>query len=309
MVTLLTLIITFSVLVILENIVGTELQKTMKHDNTIDQFTGKDFFLNNFSEKRTMFLLGSSQVQFINIAQVNNLIDEDILIYNLAITSDTPVDRINQLEKIISVTPEIIFYGISYRDFQIPYQEDVFPSIKKIKLCSLSSYFPSNPKLLTIDLIQKVAPKEILKEKEEQHIFENAPFVEYNTDITIPRDLEYDKRLEAITQEWKDECILYQNIFALNSIISELQKNDIKIVIFTTPLHKFYLESLSDYQKNKLDELLKELSKKYDIKIYEFEEKYSELNMWRDHMHISFHESVTKYNEDIASMIIKESEK
>ena len=101
---------------------------------------------------------------------------------------------------------------------------------------------------------------------------------------------------------------MYENISALNKIISELQNNDIKIVLFTTPLHKFYLDSLSNYQKELFNEILDNLTKKQGVRIYELEDKYSELDMWRDHLHISIHESVTKYNEDIASIIIKESE-
>ncbi len=307
---LLALIITFILLSAIENSIGSKLHENTSYKNTIDQFTKKDFFLNDFTEKRTMFLLGSSQVQFINVTQVNNLINnDDILVYNLAITSDVPVNRIEQLEKIISANPEIVFYGISYRDFQIPYDDDgLLPSVKQINLCSLQSYFPSNPQLLTTNILQEIIPKQFLISKETPYLVKNTPFAIYSQNISEPIKLEPDERLLSITKSWKNNCVTSQNTDALNTMIFELQKNNIKIVIFTAPLHKFYLDSLSDYQKEQFDKVLESLTKQHGIKIYEFEENYSELNMWRDHLHISFHESVTKYNKDIASMIIKESE-
>jgi len=306
---LLALIITFILLSAIENSIGSKLHENTQYKNTIDQFTKKDFFLNDFTEKRTMFLLGSSQVQFINVTQVNNLINnDDILVYNLAITSDVPVNRIEQLEKIISANPEIVFYGISYRDFQIPYDDELLPSMKQINLCSIQSNFPTNPKFITINFMQKITPKEFLVSKEKPNLIKNTPFAEYVTNIPQPINLVDDERIPAITQSWNNNCVMYENISALNTMISELQNNNIKIVIFTTPLHKFYLDSLSNYQKELFNEILDNLTKKQGVRIYELEDKYSELDMWRDHMHISIHESVTKYNEDIASIIIKESE-
>ena len=133
----------------------------------------------------------------------------------------------------------------------------------------------------------------------------NTPFYDYRP-ISIPDILEIDEK-SIENRTWFKHCNMSENISAINTIISELQSNEIKVVIFTTPLHKLYIESLSDSQKEQFNKLLKDLTKKYNIEIYKFEEKYSELNVWQDPGHISYYENITIYNEGIASMIIKES--
>jgi hypothetical protein len=108
---------------------------------------------------------------------------------------------------------------------------------------------------------------------------------------------------------WDNDNTKNQNICAINKIISKLQDEEIKIILFTTPLHDYYLESFSISQKNNFIDLKNNLSKKFGLKIYEFEEKYNELNIWRDTQHISHHQNVTIFNEDIAEMIMENIEK
>lgn len=267
----------------------------------------KSFFESDFSESRTMFLLGSSQVAASNVTQVNDIIkNKDISVYNLAKAGNTPTKRIQEVNDIISLNPEIIFYGISYRDFKFPfdYVESILPSAEQINSCSLEEFFISNPELLTRYFLKTISNERdgiILKT-----YMKNTPFYDYKP-VSIPNSLKIDE--ESIeNKKWVKHCHMSENTLAINSIISKLQSNNIKVVIFTTPLDKFYLKSLSNSQKDQFKELLEGLTEKYGIEIYEFEEKYSELNVWKDPNHVSYHESVTIYNEDIASMIIKESD-
>lgn len=269
-------------------------------------FIEKSFFESDFSKSRTMFLLGSSQVAASNVTQINNMInDQSISVYNLGKAGDKPAKRIQQLQDIISSNPEIVFYGISYRDFKFPYDYvvPIVPSAEQINSCSLEEYFISNPELLTRYFLKNIDSKNygVISKT----YMKNTPFYDYKP-IPIPDILEIDE--ESIENKtWFKHCNMSENISAINTIISELQSNEIKVVIFTTPLHKLYIESLSDSQKEQFNKLLKDLTEKYDIEIYELEEKYSKLNVWQDPGHISYHENITIYNEGIASMIIKES--
>lgn len=52
--------------------------------------------------------------------------------------------------------------------------------------------------------------------------------------------------------------------------------------------------------------MLDELEEKHGIQIYEFEEKYTELDIWGNIEHVSYHQNVTIFNEDTAKMIITE---
>ena len=53
---------------------------------------------------------------------IKNISDKnpDITIYNLAVNGDSPKFRYGDLEEIVRLKPEIVFYGISYRDFNQP---------------------------------------------------------------------------------------------------------------------------------------------------------------------------------------------
>ncbi len=269
-------------------------------------FTEKSFFESDFSKSRTMFLLGSSQIASSNVTQVNDMInDQNISVYNLGKAGDVPTKRIKQLDDIISSNPEIVFYGISYRDFKFPYDYvvPIVPSAEQINSCWLEEYFISNPELLTRYFLKNLGSENhgIMSKK----YMKNTPFYDYKP-ISIPDILEIDEK-SIENRTWFKHCNMSENISAINTIISELQSNKIKVVIFTTPLHKLYIESLSDSQKEQFNKLLKDLTKKYNIEIYKFEEKYSELNVWQDPGHISYYENITIYNEGIASMIIKKS--
>ena len=57
------------------------------------------------------------------------------------------VNRIEQLEKIISANPEIVFYGISYRDFS---------SISNDQIQQYKITIDINPKFSTMQAIRSV---------------------------------------------------------------------------------------------------------------------------------------------------------
>jgi len=115
--------IPFSLLLILEYSIGAKSIEILQDGNIENKLTKKNFFSSNFPEQQTIFLLGSSHMGIINVTRVNDMmVDDNITVYNLAEPGNSPSVRIKQLEQIISAKPEIVFYGLSYRDFQFPYQ-------------------------------------------------------------------------------------------------------------------------------------------------------------------------------------------
>ena len=274
-------------------------------------FIEGDFFSGDFSQNRTGFLIGSSHVGRINVTQVNDLIhDDSITIYNLAIAGDSPSKRVRSLEQIISAKPEIIFYGISYRDFNFPYQNiasSILPDPQQIlseKLHDnnpLNNTFPSNPQWYSMHIIRGLL--NIIK-KEPEHFWEiNTPFYPYHRRYGIIATDDDLKNEIVPAKTWIDSKTKINNIHDILKIISEVQKHEIKVIIFTTPLHQYYLDELSNSQKNQLDSLLNDLRENYDVKIYKFEKKYSKLNIWNNLSHVSFNRNVTEYNHDVAEMI------
>ncbi len=321
-VAIIALLIPFILLIFSENIWNEDFSKNSNEIKLIEE--KKLFFKeimelieNNSSNQRNIFLLGSSHVIRINATQVNELIlDEDVKIYNLGISADQPTTRLNDLDKIISTNPEIVVYGISYRDFEFPYQNLPplnFPEPQYIFYTQLGignifdSIFPSNPQWLTKNILKDIVQMNPSKiNKQEKIIQSNTPFFEYDKEPKIKTNKDLKKMKPTLEMSWTDTNPKMKNIYALDKIITELHNHEIKVIIFTTPLHEYYLNSLSDSQKNQFLELKKQLTEKHKIKIYNFEEKYNELNIWADISHISYHRNATEYNKDIAEIISME---
>ena len=316
------LLIPFILLILSENIWN---ENFSKNANEIKLIEKKELFFketmelvkNNSSNQRTIFLLGSSHVIRINATQVDELIlDENVKIYNLGISADQPTTRLNDLDKIIATNPEIVVYGISYRDFEFPYQNLPpfdFPEPQHIFYTQLGignifdNVFPSNPQWLTKNILKNIVqinPSEI--NKQEKIIQSNTPFFEYDKEAIIKTNKDLKKMKPILEMSWTDTNQKMKNIYALNKIITELHKHEIKIIIFTTPLHEYYLNSLSDSQKEQFLELKKQLTEKHKIEIQNFEEKYNGLNIWADISHISYHKNATEYNKDITEIILME---
>jgi len=84
------------------------------------------------------------------------------------------------------------------------------------------------------------------------------------------------------------------------------RENNVKVVLFTTPLSKNFLEILPDSDEQTLDIILQNLSEEFDVKIYDLKDKYTELSIWRDPTHIVNSETAMIFNKDIAEIISSE---
>jgi hypothetical protein len=315
--------ITFFSLVIFEKISANSFEKTdivNLIENTENHILTRDkFFQQDFSNEKTIFLIGSSHVGRVNVTTVNNLLSSDtsIMVYNLARASDTPVDRLSDLDGIILAQPDIIFYGLSYRDFSFTYLEkphSILPdpqlAISNILYSVFNDVVPSNPQWITKIILNKIT-RNNSENSENQYSksigMANTPFLTTpSNSISIGTNDQISKTVTS-KLEWDDPLTVYRNTLALNSLIQQFQSQKIEIVIFTTPMHNYYLDSLSNNQKKDFSILLDNLRDEYGLKIYEFNEKYVGLNVWENSDHISTHESVMVYNNDVAKMIMLET--
>ena len=72
------------------------------------------------SDKKRIFLIGSSTVYSIDSSYINNkfsINEKNYELYNLADMSDTPHKRLLSINNIISNNPETIIYGIDVQNF------------------------------------------------------------------------------------------------------------------------------------------------------------------------------------------------
>lgn len=274
----------------------------------------KEFYSRDFSSSKNIFLLGSSQIGVLNVTRINNQIPPDFTVYNLAEIGSVPIDRIAEIDKIISKNPEIVFYAISYRDFEFTDNlilEYPLPDPEKIISSGMSknfqNIFPQNPQLITRTYLKNIFNSETQSDSQATlyTLIPNTPFYRYYED-----KIANDEQLRTETvQLFSQNNAEINNIKALYAIVHELNKAGIKTVILTTPLHEYYLDSISDIKKQKFSKLLENLSDEYNISIYKFDERYHGLNIWSDISHISYVEGVNEFNDDIIKIINLEIEK
>ena len=316
------LIFTLSMLIVYEKIADPSHANDRKREQNLllnDHMTSKDLFSNNFSDTNTVFLIGSSHLGSANVTSINQLVlsktknlENPITVYNLASFGDYPTKRLESIKDIISTSPKVIFYQISYRDFQFTYKEneDIIPiNFKEFLFSKIHSVFknhiPVNPQELLFSILRPIQSSVSPILEESLSTNDKTPFYHY-TKFKIKSQEELKSELSPVT-EWDDSKIEDENFIALKKIIEELEKNNIKIVIFTSPLHEYYLETLSQKQKDDFSSLLNNLEEEYNLRIYNFEDRYHDLDVWGNISHISYYKNVTIYNEDIANMIIGET--
>ena len=299
-------IITLSIFIIIFNQFSTENVNFKDHS----------FFNQDFDPKnKKIFLLGSSHTGQINSTLVQNNIsniDENVIVYNLAYNGDTPKKRIEQINQIISLQPSLIFYGVSYRDFGTNNIEQRSPlEINNFLSNSLNQIFnidKINPKVITLEAIRDIFSSTNLFPPEGSRIYvENQPFFSYDrSQMIIVSDAELQKQ-KNITQipiiEGRDSNEQFQYF---KKFLQEMKNKEIEVVIFTTPVHKYYLENMPDKDKKEFQLMLNEIIKENNLKIYEFSNKYAELQIWYNLSHVSYNKKSIIYSEGVSEMIISE---
>ncbi len=278
------------------------------------------------SDNKLIFLLGSSHVGQLNSTLIHENISQKFsnhITYNLSYFSDTPSERIQYLENIIKFNPELVVYGISYREFQIkPIEKQPLPDpkqflndflINQINLIGLDD--ETNPKFTTLEIIRKIFFQTNLFPPRETIRLNYTPFLEfYQPQMIIQDEAKLNRQiLEGVFQikemDTIDSIIDYKQISNLRSIIENLQENKIKIVILITPLHQPGFEQIPLEAKEHFSDMIKEIKNTYDVKIYNFSNKYANQNIWSDIEHVSFNKKSKIYSEDVIDIIKSELEK
>lgn len=271
-------------------------------------------------DKKTIFIIGSSSVYSINSTYVQNYIlenDKDYEIYNLAFMSDLPSTRLKVLHNIISNHPQLVVYGIGLADFKMVENSSSLISPSKSSMYMLNPHsffvdfiayaldydadvqFPSSPKDRTILLLKYF----ITGPEYATHPFINfkkSPINDYNTIKALDSE---NTNFTVDTSENNKERL------ALQQIVTELHQNEINVVVFSNPNHRIYLDGVSDSDKAKFELMLQDLSKELNVDTYFLHEKYADLNIWRDSIHVAVDPSAKIYSEDIAKIILDQLEK
>ena len=111
-------------------------------------------------KERNIFILGSSMVGRINATFVNQVFLEnnvDYKVYNLGKSRDLPTERLKVIDYMIEAKPEIVMYGLGFRDFghQSILRSNMETSVRSLNCDQLSAKnpLPSPKDLLPLDII------------------------------------------------------------------------------------------------------------------------------------------------------------
>jgi len=267
-----------------------------------------------------IFLVGSSHIMALNPFFIEDLLaenNEEYQVYNLAKMANIPQREIKNIDLLISSQPKIVVYGISARDFS-EIQSISDPEIKHDSTLPDPSQFLENwlneqnteilffqsdfsPKLITL--------KELRGATVNSDDYVKAPFFrfDFKRDFNIMND--EDLKSFAISQakpvkiRSPDEN---RSLLDLKEIIFKLQENDIKIILFTTPQHKYFYDLVDETEKLSFEKILKEIYVSTNLEIYSFTEKYSDLEIWRNPSHIVVSKSASIFSDDITNLILDE---
>ena len=260
-----------------------------------------------FIKSETIFLIGYSSVYPIDAQYINyqlSLKKINYEVYNLADMSDSPKKRIQSLSNILSHNPDIILYGLDMEIFKIitSYDNSFSEKILDPKNIFINQFddimqpirdnIPGSPKDRTL-----LTLKYFLFGPEPHH----HPFINfYETSITPIKDL---KELDDSQKSGRLDLTDYnEQIISLKKIISESKKNNIKLIFFSTP----YLEtSVNESDIHNFEKMLEKYSEN-DIPTYFLHDKYVEMEIWRDGIHIAINKDTQIYSKDILEILLKE---
>lgn len=285
------------------------------------------FYEDNIPEnENNIFILGSSMVGRINATFVNQVLSEnniDYKAYNLGKSRDLPIERFKVLDSMIEAKPEIVMYGLGFRDFghQSMLRSNMETSIRSLSCDQLSAknLFPTPKDLLPTEIIlenfyEELSPltdpkqttintiRDVISIKEPKKLTGNPyqPFYaphSGNQDIITENELE--QRLANTCLYTVEESGHIQKI-ALDKILYKLNNHNITTVLFIVPQDKFYLNMLTDDEKTNFESTLKELSNKHSVPIYSLLDDYHEVEIWSGMNHIAMNQSASIYSYDVA---------
>jgi len=283
-------------------------------NKTFTDISEEKFYSQEFDlSKKKILIYGSSHLIQLNSTHIKeevSKISDKHVVFNMAENGDTPQRRSLNIDKDLHLEPEIIVYGIGFRDFSSLKKENLETEFRFVDLIPFDTteLETLNPKLTTLEVLRSAAIELITKNKNSNVPYPNTPvFSERVQDIIIESN-ELNNNLER----FEDFSIPTENneqVEYFRTIIETMTENKIKVIILVTPHHSTVLEKIPQIEMKNFYEILSIIEDKFDVKIYDYSNKYEGLSIWRDATHIAFNEKVIIFSDDVAQIIIKEIKK
>jgi hypothetical protein len=296
---------------------------------TIDQILKKeDTFYSNFEKNdKSIFLIGSSMVGRFNHTYIQEQINKEkgeYTIFNLAISDDYPTNRLSSISKIISLTPDLVVYGISHRVFadeilksELIKPKSILPDptiyLKKSiqnfeEIFGLNFERWNSAKQLTINLIKNtMGMKDMMGS--ENLLIENSPFYHLRkSHMVVLDDLSLKRSMESNTSQLEKIYHDHENVSDLKKIIKNLQHENIPIILFSVPLSDIMLNSISNNDQKIFEDILKKISEDEEVKVVFLHDKFRYAHVWNDPHHLAYGSKSNSVNDSIVTIIMESLE-
>ena len=283
----------------------------------------KEFFSTSVDpNEKKILVIGSSEIGMINATYVNEHLNKPgFVVYNLAIPSDTPTQRLRLVDKTLALHPTLVVYGVGYRDFankstliksEETLRDKILPSLGDLlKHNSLLHKINEatnldSPKFVTVQVLNKLTI--FTKQTPQNPLFLRMNYTPFDTytiqEQFVKNDIDLQKTFAEHPPDlgYIDSPTSNEEVLALEQIIEVLAKNHIKVIIVATPHAKIFHQNLDEHNKLVYDQILAQISKR-NVTVYDLNTKYQDLNVWYDYHHVSINPKIVIFNNDIVTII------
>jgi hypothetical protein len=271
-----------------------------------DKFYSQEFDLS----KKKILIYGSSHLVQLNSTYITEKIEDnsnEYSLFNMAENADTPKRRSLNVDKDLKIKPELIVYGIGFRDFNLLENEKEESKIKLIDIIPFDTteLESLNPKLTTLEALRAIVIEVFTKNEKSTVPYPNTSIFSNRNQEIILNENELKKNNETFGKMLipieKNEQVEYFKL-----IIKKLKENNIKVIIILTPHHKIALDQIPENEKNNFYQILFNIEQELDVKIYDFTNKFSDLPIWRDTTHVAYNEKAIIFSHELSQIIIQE---
>ena len=185
-----------------------------------------------------------------------------------------------------SASENIIEYEISFKDLQTTNQSISYQS-----------------KLLDENVPEHFVASLVSLTEKQSHGFYVKKYRIVGDEETIDKSIQTRGSDQKFSRPFNPDSIESNS---LRELIERLQDENIKVVTFSTPIHKKLYDIASPCGIYDFEKFLQTLSADYGISHYNLHDQYLEDDIWRDDQHIVHGERGIIYSEDLARVIITE---
>jgi len=190
-------------------------------------------------------------------------------------------------------------------------------TIKPIRK-TITTYFNDNPKFVTLSLIKNIVQEDDVDLSQEQNYllypdefvpYPNSYFTiaPYNVNVKSDEELKQHFLTHGASFKGLGSPSKNEKVIALKQIINTLHNNNVKVIVFTTPHSKYYLDAMPENEKISFKNTLKSIEHDTGVKIHSLEEKYRDLELWNDPDHVALtHNRI--FGDDVTKIILDEIE-